>query len=143
MISVEFEEAKTSSNSVSVESAGYASCVGLTSCIGPSPAVQTTSELLPPARVKHMPTDRKASSSADKFTDIAPASIGPHALRITSPVEAGGVAGGVGSGAGATVTSSNWVSDEPTGYAHSVGLTSRIDPKPAIQPSPSCHHPQG
>jgi hypothetical protein len=105
------------SESVSVESAGYANCVGLTSWIWscPKPAMQTVSELLPPARVKHMPTDRSATVSAGMSIDMAPAPRGPHVMDQVTP--------------------SKSVSVEPAMYADCVGLASWMwsCPKPAMQ----------
>ena len=55
-----FEDDQTPVKSVIDESAGYSNCVGCASWIWscPKPAMETISELPPPAQVKHMPTER-------------------------------------------------------------------------------------
>mmetsp|Transcript_61906 Transcript_61906/g.164596 ORF Transcript_61906/g.164596 Transcript_61906/m.164596 type:complete len:254 (-) Transcript_61906:20-781(-) len=78
-----FEVEMTPSKSVKVEPAGYPNCVGLVSCTGARPAMQTVSELPPPAMTKHMPTSRRSSISADRFSVVAPASMtGSYAMTI-------------------------------------------------------------
>mmetsp|Transcript_91258 Transcript_91258/g.254905 ORF Transcript_91258/g.254905 Transcript_91258/m.254905 type:complete len:236 (-) Transcript_91258:578-1285(-) len=101
------EDSKTPSNSVSVDSAGYANCVGFMSrnvSVGaptpPKPAAQIISEVPPSVRLKQSPAERPANNSAEMFTDIddAPASVGR--FNIISNVVGAGVGDGVGAGVG-------------------------------------------
>ena len=83
-----------------------------------TPAIQTISVLLPPARVKHLPAAGTAAS-ANSPVDGVPASRGPH-----------GMVGGVLE----QVTPANGVSVESAGRANRAGITGWIEscPKHAV-----------
>ena len=75
------EEARPSKR-LRFECAGYANCKALPNWIWswPKPEIQTVSELLPPTRATHIPTERSASVPAGLSISVAPASRGPHVI---------------------------------------------------------------